>query len=253
MILVIGGTSDGRRLAEYLTGRERRVVVSVTGTLGAGFLQGLGVDIVQGRFSRDTLKQLLASKKIKLVVDASHPFAVEVSRLAQAVCKETGIIYLRYERRASELPEHPLVIPVATWDQASRAACARPGTAFLTVGVKPLPRLYRAGLMEQKRVVARVLPLESSLQACKKYRVAEVVAFCGVAGKELNLALYRHFQTGVVLTKDSGAAGGTGSKIDAALALNLPVIIIKRPAIRYQHQADTFDEVEQFIKECGLS
>ncbi len=253
MILVIGGTSEGRQLAEYLARKNYRVMVSVTTDLGEDLLQNTGVEIIRRRFTADDLTQLLVDRQIQAVVDASHPFAVEISRLAMAVCEASGVVYLRYERKGAELPNHPLVVPVDTWEEAAAYLCAGPyETVFSSVGVKPLPILARAGLMTKKRVVARVLPLESSIRTCKELGVAEIVAFCGTADRALNIAMFRHYRAGTLLTKDSGRAGGVDAKIEAALALNIPVVVVNKPAIPYRLQATTLAEMEILFQESGV-
>ncbi len=253
MILLIGGTADGRKLAEFLAARGYAVTVSVTTALGARLLRDAKVKAVQEKFTAKSLGRFLQVNGIEALVDASHPFAAEISRLAQDVCELAGVPYLRYERPRARLPRHPLINLVDSWEEAANAAGETPGAVFLTVGVKPLARLYRAGLMRSKKVVARVLPEESSIAACKKFGVDEIVAFRGVASKELNMALFKQFTVGTVITKDSGETGGTETKIQAALAMNLPVIVLKRPRLNYQCKVMTFAEVEQFLKERDLS
>ncbi|MBO8168288.1 MAG: precorrin-6A reductase [Thermoanaerobacteraceae bacterium] len=252
MILVIGGTADGRMLAEYLQQLGYRVTVSVTTDLGGKLLQGAGIDVIRDRFTPETLSQVIRRQGVAAVVDASHPYAVEISKLAQQVCQAEKIPYIRYERRPVELPRHPLVSKVTGWEEVTAAVAAVPGPVFLTVGVKPLAILYQAGLMRRRRVIARVLPEESSIRACKQYGVAEIIAFCGVASKELNMALFKQYNAGVVVTKDSGAPGGTTAKIEAALVLEIPIVVVQRPAVTYKNQVSTFDGIAQFLWERGL-
>lgn len=248
MILIIGGTSEGRQLAQYLSERGYKVVVSVTTPLGAQRLRHLLVETVMERFSEMSLLAFIRSRRITAVVDASHPFAEEISRLATGVCEATQVTYIRFDRPSLKLPQHSLVQEVTTWESAAAAACRLSGTAFLTVGVKPLVKLSDAGLMKKKRVIARVLPEEDSIKTCKQLGINEIVALAGVASEELNKALFRQFDAGMIMTKDSGESGGTTLKIKAALALNLPVVIVSRPKMTNKNQTTSFKDVIALIK-----
>jgi len=248
VILIIGGTSEGRQLAQYLSERGYKIVISVTTPLGAQRLKHLPVETVIERFSEISLLKFLRSRRITAVVDASHPFAEEISRLASRVCEASQVTYIRIDRPPLKLPKHSLIQEVTTWEGAAEAACRLAGTVFLTVGVKPLVRLSEAGLMKEKRVIARVLPEEDSIKTCKQLGINEIVAFTGVASEELNKALFRQFDAGIIMTKDSGESGGTTLKIKAALALNLPVVIVSRPKTISENQTTTFKDVIALIE-----
>ena len=63
------------------------------------------------------------------------------------------------------------------------------------------------------------------------------------------MALYRQYQAEVVVTKNSGEIGGTDTKLEAAVELRLPVVMIDRPRIAYDKVVYTFDDVLQFVAE----
>ncbi|WP_366924621.1 precorrin-6A reductase [Metallumcola ferriviriculae] len=253
MILVIGGTADSRQLAAYLSGMGAKVTLSVATPLGARvFQEKTAIELVQQIFTEETLPRFISEKNITAVVDASHPFAIQVSQLAQRVCGDLGLPYLRFERPELGFPEHPLLLPVDNWQQAAATARQQAGTVFLAVGVKPLPILHEAGLMNRKPVVARVLPEENSIALCKQYDIAEIVALRGVAAKELNCALFRQYDIGVVITKDSGSTGGTPVKVEAALSMSLPIVVVRRPRVDYIRKVTSHQGVSKFLKGRGL-
>lgn len=253
MILVIGGTADGRQLADYLNRQGFRVKVSVTTVLGASLLQRAKLEVVQQKFTADSFQEFLLTHAVQAVVDASHPFAVEISSLAVTVCAELAVPCVRYERPRVQLPAHPLVHQAVDWQQAAQLAMKLPGKVFLAVGVKPLTLLYQAGLMAKKSVIARVLPEEESIAQCKRLGVEDIVALRGVASRQLNRELFKQYQADVIMTKDSGTAGGTEAKVQAALDLGVPIIVVNRPVLDYQHQAVNFAEVKKYLTTIKLT
>ncbi|MFA4966487.1 MAG: precorrin-6A/cobalt-precorrin-6A reductase, partial [Thermoleophilia bacterium] len=125
MILLLGGTSDARALAAELRAGGHEVLLSVVTEYGAR-LAGSDADAVrQGALGEDELARLVGDAAA--VVDATHPFAAEISRLAAAACGRAGRPYLRYERAATELPGEVLVASDA--DEAARLAVAAAAAA----------------------------------------------------------------------------------------------------------------------------
>ena len=62
------------------------------------------------------------------------------------------------------------------------------------------------------------------------------------------MELYKKYNADVIISKNSGSVGGTDTKLTAAMALNLPIIVIDRPNIEYKMLATNFDDVLSFIK-----
>ena len=60
---------------------------------------------------------------------------------------------------------------------------------------------------------------------------------------EMNCQMFKEYRADVVVTKDSGVIGGVPEKITAASKLNLPVLLIERPAVNYPNVANDMDKV----------
>jgi precorrin-6A/cobalt-precorrin-6A reductase len=73
----------------------------------------------------------------------------------------------------------------------------------------------------------------------------------GPFSHELNVELYKKYDANIIITKNSGSIGGTDTKITAAMALDLPIIVIDRPKLEYKFLATSFDEVLSFVKTCS--
>ena len=188
---------------------------------------------------------------MQVIVDASHPYAVNVSRNAMAACEKVKVPYVRYERPASDLPEYKNLHVAVDYEEAARLAAGLGETIFLTTGSRQLGVFRAEPLLQGKRLVARVLPEASVLEQCRNlgFLPKDIVAMQGPFSLELNQALYRAFQAEVVVLKNSGNPGGCAEKIAAAVALGLQVVLVDRPRLSYPVCCATEQQVlEQVAK-----
>lgn len=232
MILLLGGTTEGRTAARTLTAAGWPVLVSVATPYGATLAgEGFTGPVVVGRRDAAALAALIRERGIRLVVDATHPFATEAHRNARQAAAKCGVPYLRYARPAAPLPADPRIVACADFAAAAQEAVARGPVLFLTTGSKTLPLFLPVARAAGCRVVARVLPEPAVIAACREAGLSprDIVALQGPLPVELNMALFRAFGATVVVTKESGAVGGQDAKIEAALSLEIPVVVVRRP------------------------
>ena len=246
-IFIAAGTRDGRELAFFLLEKNFDVVISVTSEYGRKILQEnlpADVEINSRPLPPDELEKFLLDRDIKIFVDASHPFAENISTHAIDICKKNSINYIRYERPAVYSEN---VIHVA--DYFSAAVEAKKFTnIFLTTGSKTLQIFVDE--LKDRNIIARVLPTPDVIQKCLDLGLQpkNIVAMQGKFTKDLNRALFENYSADVVITKESGEIGGVDTKIDAANELGIPVIMIDRPKIDYPTIASSFDEVLKIIE-----
>ena len=105
------------------------------------------------------------------------------------------------------------------------------GAVFSTLGAKEAALLSRAERFAE-RIWLRVLPLEESLRAVREagFPAKHVICMQGPFSQEFNEAMFRVTGARILLTKDSGAAGGFSEKLAAARACGMKVALIARPA-----------------------
>ena len=102
-ICIFGGTTEGRRLADFLRGQDGHVLVCVATEYGEALAPGgENVEVRAGRLDTAGMAALLGKRRFDAVVDATHPFATEVSRNLRATCKDTGTEYIRLSRDETE-------------------------------------------------------------------------------------------------------------------------------------------------------
>ncbi|WP_371368793.1 Cobalt-precorrin-6A reductase [Sporomusa rhizae] len=245
MILVLAGTLDGRELAVRLAKTGFQVMVSVISEYGRSLAEVPGISVHIGQLAAEGMKELITANGIKTVVDASHPYAVNVSANAMAACENSGIPYIRYERAEVGLPDYEQLYMVSDASEAARLAARMGKVVFLTTGSRTLKIFKNEPQLADCRLVARVLPQADVITECigLGFNPGDIVAIKGPFSHELNVALFKEYGTQVVITKNSGTVGGADTKISAAMELGLPLIVIGRPAMNYKNLCKTPEEV----------
>lgn len=251
MIFVAAGTRDGRDLTQLLVKKGYEVTASVVSSYGEKLLEACGKRLVINDEPLDEagLMRYIKAHDIRLFVDASHPYAVNVSQNAMAATEKLGIPYIRYERDITEFPYEKLHI-VHSYEEASEVAARLGKNVFLTTGSRNLQKFVGAPALKEATIFARILPTAKVLIDCEAMGLMprQLIAMQGPFSKELNLAFFKESKADVVITKNSGTIGGTDTKLMAAKELGLPVVIIDRPKIAYKNLAHTYEEVLRFIK-----
>ena len=225
-ILIFGGTTEGRLLAQALSRRGVSAAVSVATKLGAEELSGLpGITPLVGRRTAEEMAALLSG--YDKCVDATHPYAREVSANIRSACRSAGVPLRRLLRRESPLP--PDSVRVDSAGAAAALLAGREGNILLATGAKELPAFAP---LDQSRLFPRVLPAEESLLACRRAGIPpkNIIAMHGPFSQKLNEALLEQFHIRWLVTKDGGAAGGFPEKAAAAQSAGAALVVIRRPA-----------------------
>ncbi|MFJ7159842.1 cobalt-precorrin-6A reductase [Streptomyces sp. NPDC101118] len=222
-VLVLGGTTEGRRLAEALAGEPGlRVTNSLAGRVNRPVLPP-GETRIGGFGGAEGLAGWLREHAVDAVVDATHPFAERMSFNASAAADAAGVPLLAL-RRPSWAP-----VPGDDWHEVSsleEAAAVLPGLGervFLTTGRMGLAAF--AGLDDLWFLVRSVDAPEGPRPAR-----TEVLLDRGPFTLDGERALLRAHAVDVLVTKDSGGAA-TSPKLTAAREANVPVVIVRRPPV----------------------
>lgn len=248
MILVLAGTQDGRQLAARLA-ESHEVMVSVVSQYGRQLAGESHVQAQEGMLDTPGMMELFRSRQVKILVDASHPYAANVSRNAMEACENGGVAYLRYERPQAALPVYDKLYRAESYEMAAEQAMALGKVIFLTTGSRHLKIFKAAADSTIHRLIARVLPEPGVLTECLTlgFQPRDIVAMQGPFSHELNKTLFQEFGTEVVVSKNSGQVGGSDTKFSAAMELGLPLVIIDRPSLRYKMVVTSFAEVLDYV------
>jgi len=236
-VWVLGGTTEGRAVAETLLAEGYRVRVSLAGETGRATVPA-GVEVRVGRLDeRGWIEEFRRADRSPggpvAAVDAAHPFAGEAHRAFARACRAEGIPLARLFR-PTPLPEG--AIPAASAASAAQSAAEglAPGeTLFLALGVKELPAAVEAARERAHgvRLLARVLPTAESVAAAAAAGLEprEVLAMYGPGDGATNEALFRAHRVRAVVTKLSGGPGGVEAKARAARAVGARLICLLPP------------------------
>lgn len=241
-ILLLGGTTEASALARELAAAGAEAVFSYAGRTEAPVAQPLPLRI--GGFGGVAgLVDYLRAERIGAVVDATHPFAAQMSRNALAACAVTGVPLMALERpawaaQAGDNWRH--VFDIAGAISALPEAAAR---VFLAIGKQNLAGF--AGLPHHYLLRLVDAPLTPPLPDCT------VVLARGPFEVAGDLAVLRQHRIGWIVAKNSGGAGAA-AKLVAARHLGLPVIMVERPALPARQVVGSVAEVMGWLSHADL-
>lgn len=237
-VLVLGGTTEASRLAQALADAQVDAIFSYAGRTESPLPQPLPVR-VGGFGGVDGLCTWLREQRISHVVDATHPFAAQMSRNAVDACAATGIPLLALERPAwqAQVGDHWQHVPDIA--SAAQVLPKAPSRIFLAIGRQHVePFLARSPHWFLLRLVDASLALPPER--------GRIVLARGPFTVAADTALLQQHRITHIVAKNSGGSGAE-SKLHAARALGLPVILIDRPAIPPRPTVARVEQVLQWI------
>lgn len=250
MILVLSGTEEGKEIVRRLHGEGVSLLTTVATEYGKKMFEQAGMEAVclQGRLDANGFSSLIKERGVDTVVDATHPYAIEVSQNAMDACKKTNILYLRFEREEISIPIHPLIYKVKTMAEAVDKSRTLGKRIFLTTGISSVARFVV--LKEEKELYVRILPVPEHIALCLDIGIppTNIIAMHGPFSEDLNRAMFRQYQINTMVTKESGKAGGVLEKINAARNEGIDTVVIERPRIEFPQKYSSIDEVVQLVK-----
>ena len=221
MILVFGGTTEGRKAAKALEESGKTFHYSTkTGEQDIALHHGIRID---GAMDAEAMERYCQDNDIRLIVDAAHPFAEQLHQTVAGVSEKLLLPVIRFER----------IFPVRdsdiTWCRGYDDIPNVKGTLLCTTGVQSIPRLKR---LEEKgtRLLFRILPRESSIRLAHSHGATDN-QLCFYHEGEDEQAVMKALKPDALLLKESGMTGGFVEKVEAARALGIRIMAIKRPAI----------------------
>ncbi len=222
-VLIFAGTSEGRALAEMLARRDVVVRVCVATEYGKELMTQ--VPACAGRLDVDGMREQM--QNALCVVDATHPYAQEVTKNIRAACAQSGLEYMRL-LRAEQSAEGCVFVESAA--QAAEFLCGVEGKILVTTGSKEAAA-YRGITDYKNRVFLRILPMQDALMDCLAlgFHPRNLICMQGPFTEELNAAMLEQVGARWLVTKESGVAGGFLEKVQAARRVGAQVLVIGRP------------------------
>ena len=214
MVLVFGGTTEGRKAVEVLEeGGNTYYYSTKTGEQDITLHHGQRID---GALDAEAMQTFCREHGIRLIVDAAHPFASQLHQTIAQVSESLNVPTIRYERIYPE--RDPEITWIDDYSQIPRVI----RSLLATTGVQSIAKLKPLEA-EGIRIYYRILQRESSIALALKQ---------GASSEQL--CYYEDPQdipveAEAILLKESGLSGGFSEKVEAAKAKGMRIIALKRP------------------------
>ena len=224
-ILIFGGTTEGREIAEALSKSGIPCTVSVATEYGKTVMPQLpGTEILCGRKNAEEMAEMMQSGGYTRVVDATHPYAREASENIRRACSLAALPVSRIGRRTGAHAEG--MITVRSLEEAAELLNGVSGNILILTGSRELASLCR-GIRDRDRLYARVLPDPDAILSAREAGIPapHIIGMQGPFSAEMNLAMIRQIQAKAILTKQSGMQGGFQGKMEAAREAGILAVI----------------------------
>ena len=239
-VLILGGTTEARLLAGRLAARgDLDVVLSLAGRTVEPAEQP--VPVRSGGFGgAEGLAQHLADQHIDLLIDATHPYAAQISRNAAAAARLSGVPAFALRRPAWEPVADDRWHFVADAEEAVAVLGNEPRRVFLALGRQEIGPFAKAP--QHSYVIRSVDPIEPPLNVPD----AEYILARGpfAEADERQLLAERHVDT--IVAKNSGGSATYG-KIAAARELGIDMILFRRPDVPDMPSVETVAEAVTMV------
>jgi precorrin-6A/cobalt-precorrin-6A reductase len=233
-ILILGGTAQARQLAQRLAARaDLAVTLSLAGRTASPAPQPVPVRI-GGFGGADGLARYLADERIDALIDATHPYAAQIAANAARAAQRTGTALLALRRPPWTAVPGDRWIEVADAQAAAAALGAAPRRVFLALGRNELAPFTAAP--QHHYLIRSVDPVEPPLAVPH----AAYLTGRGPFAEADERALLRQNRIETIVAKNSGG-DATYGKIAAARALDVAVIVLRRPALPAVPAVETVD------------
>lgn len=245
MILVFGGTTEGKKVAALLESGAMPFVYSTKTKIS--FQETEVANYIHGALDQIQLESYLTKNKVKVIVNAAHPFAEVLHHTIAKVAQRLQIPVIRFGRKRLAKTIHPLVSYVNTYDEALALLSKNQRLLALT-GVQSIEKLKT--WWQHHPTYVRILDRPASLALAAKSNFPKEQLILGLPSANVpqEIELINAHQIEVVLTKETGNSGFLATKIEAALKTNTQIIVINQPLIpAYFDLVYTIDELELFI------
>lgn len=253
MILVFGGTTEGKQVIEVLSALQLPFVYSTKTKIKAE-VGSFGI-YRSGAFSKEELDVFIQKNKIKIIIHASHPFAEVLHKTIEASAIENKIPVYRLQRVYPERKVDKSILYVKDYQDLEillKKTFSKTKALFLT-GVQTIERLTYFWRLQTS--FFRILDRQLSINIALKSNFPKEQLILGMPSKnvEEEIALIHKLNVGLLITKESGESGALSVKIKAAKECNIPIIIIEKPVLpTYFSLFSTTEKLQKALQELAL-
>ena len=246
-VFIFSGTVEGRTISKQLADAGADVHVRVATEYGAEVMgYDPNIDVKVGSCGgAEGIASIIRENGYDTVIDATHPYALNITEHIKQACEATGAFYIRLKRSESDT-DSDRIVKVSTVQEAVDYLKDKEGNILASTGSKDIA-LYTQIPDYKERVTARVLSTMESMQKCAECGFSGKNLICaqGPFSEETNYATLKQIDAKYIVTKDSGTAGGYEDKVRAAMRAGAIVVLIERP----KEEGSSCDEVVSMLED----
>lgn len=236
MILILGGTTEGRRAVDIVEEAGKPYYYSTKGNEQQINLQH-GIRL-SGALTREAMKNFCQKNNIRLLIDAAHPFAEQLHATVVCVSQDLGIPCIRYERIYDDLfkpyegkNEYPFRLMKRYEELMELLNEEGIHKVLALTGVQSIPKLKPFWERQERECYFRILDRESSHEIVRKADFPEDHLVYYTPGKENLPELLQQLSPEVVLLKESGVSGGFTEKMSIITDQGIRAYILLAPSL----------------------
>lgn len=233
MMMVFGGTTEGKRVAEYLDRTGRAYLYSTKNrSVPPAMSHG---EYRYGALDESGMKKLFAERGVSVIIDAAHPFAIELHRTLDRVSRSIAVPVIRFERDykvPSDLLSEAQLYYADSFESAiGMMKKLSPRRALAATGVQTIDVLRP--YWEERDMKMRILPSPVSAATAlrKGFPPGNLIMMHPPSTWEEEHHGLLAYGIDCLLTKENGSSGFLPEKIRAAKKLRIPVVIVRRPVL----------------------
>lgn len=256
IVVIFGGTVEGRLLAEAFQNADLELHLCVATEYGASLLpDSENIHVHIGRMDKEEIEAFLSECGAECCMDATHPYAAQVTKNIAKACAEINLPYVRVERDEGKFDtdadeEIGRVMYQDSVEEAAEFLNHTTGNILITTGSKELDK-YTVIKDYQERCFARVLPTASVIERCKElgFEGRNLIGMQGPFSEELNYSMMKQIGAAYLVTKNSGKEGGYQEKCEAALRAGANILVIGRSK---EETLDDFHDRKKAIENSSV-
>ncbi|WP_435263090.1 precorrin-6A/cobalt-precorrin-6A reductase [Tenacibaculum sp. nBUS_03] len=251
MILVFGGTTEGKKVAKLLQEKSMPFVYSTKTNIP--FQENDIATYRYGALNEKQLEKYLLENSIEIIINASHPFAELLHNTIANTAEKMQIPVIRFGRKLLSKTTSSLVTYVNTYDEATKLFNESHILLALT-GVQSIKKLKP--WWQKQPIYFRILNRPESLAIAAESNFPNKQLILGLPSDNLEkeIDLINKKAINLILTKETGNSGFLSTKINAALKTNTQIIIINQPKIpQYFKLVFNENELDKLITEIQSS
>lgn len=251
-VLVFGGTSEGRIIASRISEKGYETWLSVATDYGkeTAEVHLNGVKIISGKMPETEIEYLMRSRRFSCVIDATHPYAVHISKSIKTAAENTDTKLVTVKREVERGPSDESIMFFDTITDIIDYLNSTDGRVFFATGSNAAEEYSRLRNLSDRAAV-RILPSADAVVRMKDagFSSRNIICMQGPFSYEMNLACFRFSGAEYLVTKSSGETGGFDEKISAAEKLGMKVLVAAPPL---QEDGISVDDVINMASEGRL-